>query len=104
MDPQRTRYLIRVLLDAGVDIGGRDDAAMDLYESDDPQAREALLVVASDVLTPCMVLASAGESLGQIAMRTGLFLSGQERAGLVGDARHGYDAASGSVPDGHGVR
>ncbi|MER8234784.1 hypothetical protein [Streptomyces sp. NPDC094049] len=102
MDSRRTRYLIRVLLDPGGDIGVRDDAAMDLYESDDPQARQALLTVASDGLTPCIVLASAGESLGQIATRNGLFLSERERAGLVGDARHEYDTASGAVTDGHG--
>ena len=108
MDVQQMQDLIKVLLDPGADIGARDDAAMDLHEADDPQARRALLSVASDQRTPWIVLASAGESLGQIATRTGPLLSDEERAHLEPDARREYDAASTSIaasdsppPSGH---
>ncbi|MER5707319.1 hypothetical protein [Streptomyces sp. NPDC002122] len=99
MDAQQTQDLIKVLLDPKADIGARDDAAMDLYETDAPQARQALLAVACDARTPYIVLASAGESLGQIVTRTGRFLSDQEHAGLTADARHEYDGASTSTTD-----
>ncbi|MFJ5739583.1 hypothetical protein [Streptomyces microflavus] len=78
MASQQAQNLIRVLLDTAADIGGRDDAVIDLYEADASEAREALLTVASDLRTPYIVLASAGEN--QIATRTGVLLSGEERA------------------------
>ncbi|MFE0701214.1 hypothetical protein [Streptomyces sp. NPDC058872] len=94
MDAQQTQDLISVLLDIEADTGGRDDAAMDLYASDALEARRALLSVASDPRTPDIVLASTGESLGQIATRIGCPLTHQERAGLMPEARHEYDDAT----------
>ncbi|MFJ3139626.1 hypothetical protein ACIPK5_27455 [Streptomyces sp. NPDC086843] len=92
MNADRVEGLISVMLDPRADIGGRDDAAMDLYETDDPRARAALLLVASDERSPYIVRASAGESLGQIMMATGHPLSAEERAQLTPEARHEYDA------------
>jgi hypothetical protein len=79
------------LLNPKADIGGRDDAAMDLYATDDPRARAALLKVASDASTPHIVRASAGESLGQVAVATKCPLSKSERTQLMPEARHEYD-------------
>lgn len=91
VNTEQVQALIEVLLDPGADIGGRDDAAMDLYATDDSRARAALLKVASDANTPCVVTASAGESLGQIAVATRRPLAESERARLVPDARREYD-------------
>ncbi|MFC8586059.1 hypothetical protein ACFUGD_16125 [Streptomyces sp. NPDC057217] len=99
MDMQHMQNLVKVLLDPTVDIGSRDDAVMDLYETDAPEARQALLTVAGDPQAPDIVLASAGESLGQIATRTGRPLTHQEHAGLTPEARHEYDGATTSVAD-----
>ncbi|GGY69602.1 hypothetical protein GCM10010363_58560 [Streptomyces omiyaensis] len=91
MDALQVRALITVLLDRGADIGARDDAAMDLYATDDEQARQALLTVAIDPETPEMVQASAGESLGQIVARTGRALSEEERTSLAPAAGSEYE-------------
>ncbi|MFJ5772745.1 hypothetical protein [Streptomyces sp. NPDC093094] len=85
------RALVEVLLDPGADIGGRDDAAMDLWATDDPRARAALLHVAGDTDAPDIVRASAGESLGRIAVATGRPLTEPERSRLTPEARHEYD-------------
>ena len=90
MDALQVRALTTLLLDRSADIGVRDDAAMDLYATDDEQARQALLTVAIDPETPEMVQASAGESLGQIAVRTGRALSGEERTRLTPAASWEY--------------
>ncbi|MFJ8132513.1 hypothetical protein [Streptomyces hydrogenans] len=99
MDTQHAQNLIKVLLDTKADVGGRDDAAMDLGEVDATEAREALLAVSCDPRTPDTILASAGESLGQIATRTERPLTHQERAGLTPEARHEYDGATTSTAD-----
>ncbi|MEU6272365.1 hypothetical protein ABZ871_08080 [Streptomyces populi] len=91
MDAEQVQGLIKVLLNPSADIGYRDDAAMDLYATCDPRARAVLLTVASDASTPYIVMASAGESLGQIAVATGRPLSESERAQLAPDARREYD-------------
>lgn len=46
--------LIGVLLDAGAEYGARDDAALDLGESDEPEAAAALLAVAALDTDPCL--------------------------------------------------
>ncbi|WP_326790580.1 hypothetical protein [Streptomyces sp. NBC_00151] len=107
MDAEHVQGLIEVLLNPSADIGIRDDAAMDLYAMCDPGARAALFTVASEASTPYIVLASAGESLGQIAVATGRPLSESERAQLAPDARREYDifhetARATVAPDGAG--
>lgn len=92
MDAGRVESLIAVLLDRRADIGARDDAAMDLYATDDERARQALLSVASTLDTPEIVLASAGESLGQMAARTGRLLADEDRARLGPAASSEYEA------------
>ncbi|MGW3376079.1 hypothetical protein [Streptomyces hydrogenans] len=91
MDAQQVEALITVLLDRGADIGARDDTAMDLYATDDEQARQALLAVAIAPETPEMIQASAGESLGQIATRTERALSDEERTRLTPAASWEYE-------------
>jgi HEAT repeat protein len=70
-DETRLQPLIALLLDSTAELSARDDAAIDLGESDDPLAAEALLTIARDPILDEMLHASAGESLGQIAVRTG---------------------------------
>ncbi|MGW3399640.1 hypothetical protein [Streptomyces hydrogenans] len=91
MDAQQVEDLITVLLDRGADIGARDDAAMDLYASDDERARQALLAVAVDPETPEIIQASAGESLAQMVARTGRVLSDEERTRLTLAAGSEYE-------------
>ncbi|MBP2583752.1 hypothetical protein J3A78_004230 [Streptomyces sp. PvR006] len=74
----RDQAMVTVLLDRGADLGARDDAAVDLYASDGERARQALLAVAVDPEAPEIIQASAGESLGQMAARTGRVLSDEE--------------------------
>ncbi|MFE4575153.1 hypothetical protein [Streptomyces chartreusis] len=107
MDAEQVQGLIAVLLDPAADIGYRDDAAMDLYATPDPRARAALFAVASDVSNPYILVAGAGESLGQIAAATGRPLSESERAQLAPDARREYDvfhetACAAAASDGAG--
>jgi hypothetical protein len=61
--------LISALLDSHAELGGRDDAAMDLGAYDDPQAFQALLTVASDPKEDEMLQDSCGESLKEICRR-----------------------------------
>ncbi|MFJ3091705.1 hypothetical protein [Streptomyces hydrogenans] len=91
MDAQQVEDLITVLLDRGADIGARDDAAMDLYASNDERARQALLAVAVDPETPEIIQASAGESLAQMVARTGRVLSDEERTRLTLAAGSEYE-------------
>ncbi|MCM1945208.1 hypothetical protein NC315_07435 [Streptomyces sp. G2] len=91
MDALQVEALITLLLDRGADIGARDDAAMDLYATDAEQARQALLAVAINPETPEIVQASVGESLGQIAARTGRALSDEERTRLTPAASWEYE-------------
>ncbi|MFI7408421.1 hypothetical protein ACIBU0_07110 [Streptomyces sp. NPDC049627] len=46
MNAEQVQGLIEVLLNPRAVIGGRDDAAMNLYATDDPRTRAALLKVA----------------------------------------------------------
>ncbi|MEQ8145591.1 WD40 repeat domain-containing protein [Streptomyces sp. OP7] len=91
VNAEQVQHLVEVLLNPHADIGARDDAAMDLYATDDPRARAALLQTASDVRAPYVVKASAGESLGQIAVASGRPLSEPERSHLTPEARYEYD-------------
>jgi hypothetical protein len=63
--------LVAILLDHSARIDERDDAAIYLAKSDDQAALMALLQVASDIADNESVVASSGESLAQIIVRTG---------------------------------
>lgn len=65
--------LIAILLDVRARVDERDDAAMYLHKYDTVETERALLVVASDPNAPEMVVASCGESLGEIWKRRGHF-------------------------------
>jgi hypothetical protein len=71
MDPIRLDALIALLTDRSARIDERDDAAIDLGSSDDPRAIAALLEIGADRSEIDTVLASCGESLAQIAIRSG---------------------------------
>ncbi|MFF0736445.1 hypothetical protein ACFYVK_33135 [Streptomyces chartreusis] len=90
MNTEQVQALIELLVSPSADIGGRDDAAMDLYATDDFRARAALLKVASDASTPDIVSASAGESPGLVAVATSRPLWESERAQLTPEARREY--------------
>jgi hypothetical protein len=62
-----------VLHDRSARIDERDDAAIDLGDSDDPLALRALLETARDSTDHWMVLGSCGESIAEIVTRTGVF-------------------------------
>lgn len=66
-------FLIRVLQDKSIDIGVRDDAAMDLEFYDEPQALEALIRTAKDAEEHEMILDSCGESIKNIWVRKGVY-------------------------------
>jgi hypothetical protein len=72
-DASRLGPLIELLRDRTARIDERDDAAMDLGDSDDPRAIEALLAAGSDPNERDVVAASCGVSLAAIAVRTGNF-------------------------------
>lgn len=63
--------LVAILLDRTSRIDERDDAAAYLGRSDEAAACSALLHVASDPAEDELVVASCGESLAQIFVRTG---------------------------------
>jgi hypothetical protein len=63
--------LVAILLDRTARIDERDDAAMYLRRGNDDAALTALLNVASDPGEDELVLASSGESLAQIFVRSG---------------------------------
>lgn len=73
MDQSRIDNLIEILRDKSARIDERDDAAIDLGFSDDPRVIDALLEVGSQIGDEEMVVASCGESVAQIAIRTGRF-------------------------------
>ena len=72
-DEARSQPLIALLFDTTADVSARDDAAIDLGGSDDPLAVEALLRAGGDPAMDEALRGSAGESLGEIAVRTGQF-------------------------------
>lgn len=63
MSAQTIDYLIRVLQDKSIDLGVRDDAAMDLGDYDEPRVLEALIQAAIDLEEEEMVLDSCGTSI-----------------------------------------
>ncbi|MEY3201013.1 MAG: hypothetical protein RIR70_563 [Pseudomonadota bacterium] len=65
----RVALLIDVLLDQNAREDERDDAAMDLAEFDDDRALNALVEVASSLSESSLIVASCGESIGQIVSR-----------------------------------
>jgi len=91
MEAWRTEALIKLLLNPAARIDERDDAAMDLAESDDPRARSALIVIACDRDCEDIIAVSAGESLAWIAARSGPLTAGQ-LAALRPDALTEYHA------------
>lgn len=66
-------YLIRVLQDKSIDLGIRDDAAMDLGTYDEPRVLEILLQTAMDFEEDEMILESCGESIKEIWLRKGAY-------------------------------
>jgi HEAT repeat protein len=64
-------YLIRVLQDKFIDLGVRDDAAMDLGAYNEPRVLEALIQTATDLEEHEMILASCGTSVMEIWGRKG---------------------------------
>jgi HEAT repeat protein len=74
-------YLIRFLLDKTVDLGARDDCAMDLADFDDEEVLQALYKCASDPNEDNLIQSSCGESLAEIMVRKSL-LDGKYIKGL----------------------
>ncbi len=64
--------LISVLLDSSATDEERDDAAMDLGDSDAKAGLKALVQTASDPEVSETVLSSCGESIGRIWLRRGI--------------------------------
>lgn len=74
--------LLRWLLNKEVDLGLRDDAAMDLGEFDESEALAALLKIGQDRSEDPILFDVVGESLGEIWTRNGNFQP-EEYAKLV---------------------
>jgi hypothetical protein len=83
-----TQELIRCLMDKNIDEGGRDDCAMALEDSEDPDAEAALATVALDPETPELLAETCGESLAFIWVRRGQ-LNESVVQQLQGDALEG---------------
>ena len=66
---EQPQGLIELLLDKNAEFGDRDDAAMDLYKYDEPEAEQALIRVVQDMNEDADILDSAGESLAEIWKR-----------------------------------
>lgn len=64
-------YLIQVLQDKSIDLGVRDDAAMDLGAYDEPRVLDVLIQVAVDESEDELILWSCGESIKDIWLRRG---------------------------------
>jgi hypothetical protein len=76
-------YLIRILNDKSIDLGVRDDAAMDLGTYDEPEVLDALIQVAVDVNEDELILWSCGESIKDIWLRKGSYSSQMINAELL---------------------
>ena len=63
-------YLIKFLLDKTIDLGARDDCAMDLADYDGEDSLGALYKCASDPTEDNIIQSSCGESLAEIMVRT----------------------------------
>jgi hypothetical protein len=66
-------YLIKFLSDKTVDLGARDDCAMDLANYDSEDVLEILHNYGSDPNEDQIIQGSCGESLAEIMVRTGVF-------------------------------
>ena len=73
MNESTVEYLIRILQDKSIDLGVRDDAAMDLGAYDEPQVSEVLIQIATDLEEDDMILDSCGESIREIWGRRGYY-------------------------------
>lgn len=69
MKREQVLGLIEILLDHNARLDERDDAAMDLYATDEPEALEALIKIASNSDEDLLLLTSSGESIGEILIR-----------------------------------
>ncbi|MDP1835600.1 MAG: hypothetical protein Q8K75_06675 [Chlamydiales bacterium] len=65
--------LVEALLERDGEIGGRDDAAMDLGHYDDDLALDALFTVAADPSEEEFIQDVCGESIAQILSKRNLF-------------------------------
>ena len=70
---RRIHALSKILLDRTAPLSDRDDAAIDLACFDDQEAFQALLQIATDPSENEMLLASCGESIAEIWVRSGQF-------------------------------
>jgi hypothetical protein len=66
-------YLIKLLSDKSIDLGVRDDCAMDLAAFDSDDILEILHKFGSDPNEDQIIKCSCGESLAEIMVRTGVF-------------------------------
>lgn len=66
-------YLIKFLLDKTVDLGARDDCAMDLADHDTEDVFTALYKCATDKSEEEIIQGTCGESLAEIMVRTNIF-------------------------------
>lgn len=66
-------YLIKSLLDKTVDLGARDDCAMDLADHDTEDVLAALYKCACDKSEDEVIQSTCGESLAEIMVRTNVF-------------------------------
>jgi hypothetical protein len=71
LDPERLGPLVALLRDPHARVDERDDAAIDLRDSDDPLALRALLEAASDPGDDPAVVEMCGESIAVIWVRIG---------------------------------
>lgn len=69
MSTEGLAELIDFLFDKSLDLGGRDDVAMDLGDFDQPSALDALVKVATDPEEDVFILDSCGTSIGEILTR-----------------------------------
>jgi len=81
------QYLIKFLLDQTVDLGARDDCAMDLADFNDEEALQALYKCASDPNEDNIIQSSCGESLAEIMVRNSLL----NRKYITGLSAHAFD-------------
>ena len=67
------KFLIAILRDNEANVSEKDDAAMDLGNSDNPLAIQALIAKGQDTKEDDLVLNSCGESLAEIWIRNNNF-------------------------------
>lgn len=67
------KLLIAILQDEQANVSEKDDAAMDLGNSDNPLAVQALTTKGQDIKEDDLVLNSCGESLAEIWIRNNYF-------------------------------